>query len=230
MFLGVLSIKASPPEPFPLHSKVLYTDPKSNVSIHGIIKKIPSSTSTNDTYSVQLVDDSTAHIPLNNIHQLYSIIPTSPDTATLSLPIWLRPDSKVTLDHNGQFIKGYIRLESNNNWVFQHTTKQGKTIADIPLPQFLKTYRSLMDENVLLPGWGVHSFLSASMVSAQTLHNPCPPSLLLAIDRTNPDREVWFQSYTEEFKGITDCDVYEVITEKQYQKLKPSAGSAIPSM
>lgn len=68
------------------------------------------------------------------------------------------------------------------------------------------------------------------MVSAVSLKNPCSPSLLFALDQSNPDRTKWLESYTEEFNGIKDCNVYEIITEKQYQKLKPTLGTAIPSM
>lgn len=77
---------------------------------------------------------------------------------------------------------------------------------------------------------GIHSFISASLVSATALSNPCPPSLTLALDPNNPDNSIWHDSYTEEFDGIKNCDVYDIITEQEYFALRHKLGNAIPSM
>lgn len=72
--------------------------------------------------------------------------------------------------------------------------------------------------------------MSASLVSAKTLVNPCPPPLTMALHPSNPDYQIWFKSYTEEFKGIQNCDIYGIITEKEYFNLRHQSGNAIPSM
>lgn len=52
----------------------------------------------------------------------------------------------------------------------------------------------------------------------------------MALDASNPDRAIWFDSYSEEYNENKECDVYETIFAKQYQKLRPFSGPAIPSM
>lgn len=72
--------------------------------------------------------------------------------------------------------------------------------------------------------------MSASLVSAKTLNNPCPPFRAMALDSSNPERNVWLDSYTEEFEGIKICDVYDLITKKEYFALWHKSGNAIPPM
>jgi hypothetical protein len=73
---------------------------------------------------------------------------------------------------------------------------------------------------------------SANFVSAKNLLQPCPPSLLKALHPSNPDRDVWLKSYSEEKGGLIDLNVYDRINKKTYLQLRRSGkiGKALPSM
>ncbi len=71
----------------------------------------------------------------------------------------------------------------------------------------------------------------ASHVSAKTCQQPCPASLQRALDPSNPDRDVWIQSYAEEKQSLIHVDTFKVITLDEYQRLwERGAPQAIPSM
>jgi hypothetical protein len=72
--------------------------------------------------------------------------------------------------------------------------------------------------------------MSTSLVSAKTLVNPYPRSLTMSLHPSNPEYQIWFESYTKELKGIQNCDVYDIITEKEYFNLRHQSGNAISSM
>lgn len=158
------------------------------------------------------------------------MLTTTPNTTLTTLPIWFKLNSKITMESEGQYLKGYLQLHSNSTWPFQETAKNGKITKEIPFNNFLNTYKSLVQDNMILPGWEVHSFMPASLVSATPLINPCPSSLTMALDPSNPDRTVWLDSYSEEYNGIKKCDVYDIISEREYLDLRHKSGIAIPSM
>ena len=91
-----------------------------------------------------------------------------------------------------------------------------------------------------------HSTVSSFLKSATSCKNapslnyvfdkhllfPCPPSLFKALDPSNPDPQVWLDSYNEEKQGLVDHKVYENISKIQYLSLKRSGKipNSIPSM
>jgi len=112
----------------------------------------------------------------------------------------------------------------------------------LPLPNFKQSWTTLASEDILIPGHStVSSFLrsqtsnsapSAKFVSAKNLMSPCPPSLIKAIHPSNPDRQIWLDSYQEEKGGLEDLGVYKRISKKAYLALRRSGKipKAIPSM
>jgi len=87
----------------------------------------------------------------------------------------------------------------------------------------------------------VHNFLkpsssnnapSANFVSAKNLLSPCPPSRKIALHPSNPDRQVWLDSYKEEKGGLQDLEVFERINKKTYLSLRRKGliPKALPSM
>ena len=62
--------------------------------------------------------------------------------------------------------------------------------------------------------------------------SPCPPSLCKALDTSNPDRQVWLDSYNKEKQGLTYHEVYEMISKSHYLALRRSGKvpNTIPSM
>jgi hypothetical protein len=99
-------------------------------------------------------------------------------------------------------------------------------------------------KGILLPGHVAHSFLCdqssptsstfdpvTSFVSAVSLHQDCPPSLIKALAELHPDRDVWLQSYYKEKRGIESFDTYCKITLGKYHTLwEKGAPKAIPTM
>ena len=61
---------------------------------------------------------------------------------------------------------------------------------------------------------------------------PCPPSLIKYLDPSNPDCQLWMNSYNDEKQGLIDHDVYKNISRTQYLALKQAGKipKAIPSM
>jgi hypothetical protein len=52
------------------------------------------------------------------------------------------------------------------------------------------------------------------------LLNPCPPSLQKALHLSNPNCDVWLQSYTEEKGGLECLQVFDCINKQTYLQLK----------
>ncbi len=71
---------------------------------------------------------------------------------------------------------------------------------------------------------------TSSHVSAKDLRNPCPKTLKEALDPTNPDKKIWALSYEEEYKGIYNCSVYDVIDKHEYATYCCKGIIAIPTM
>ena len=71
---------------------------------------------------------------------------------------------------------------------------------------------------------------TAYHVSAKNLQNPCPKNLKTALDPTNPDSNIWHLPYQEEYKGIYDCAVYDVISQQEYNSYQRQGVTAIPTM
>ena len=160
------------------------------------------------------------------------------------LPAFLQQDSKITLDHNGAFHRGYLHYSDQGGFAFVHRkTARSKRIEwSVPLPDLRQNWPTLVGDDTLIPGHGqISSFLkpnssnnapSAKFVSAKNLLSPCPPSLQQALHPTNPDRHIWLESYREEAQGLLDHEVYEPISKKDYLALRRSGAipKAIPSM
>ena len=173
----------------------------------------------------------------------------APPTATpadpfASLPVILQRNAKVTLDHNGAFHKGYLQHTPDAGFAFvvRRNPRSLRVDWSVPLPDFKQRWTTLVGENVLVPGHTtVSSFLrplssrtahSANLVSAKNLLSQCPPSLVKALDPSNPDRDIWLQSYNEEKDGLIANDTYERISKKRYLALRRAnvIPKAIPSM
>ena len=136
------------------------------------------------------------------------------------------------MDHNGSFHKGFLQHSPSSGFQFvvKRNLRSSRVDFVVPLPNLRQTWSSLVGDNILIPGHStVSSFLrpnsannapSANFVSAKNLLNPCPPSLLKALHPSNPDRDVWLNSYTEEKGGLEQLNVFERINKKTYLALK----------
>jgi hypothetical protein len=117
------------------------------------------------------------------------------------------------MDARGAFHKGYndYSKEGGFKFVVRKNNRSRKIDWSEDLPDFQQHWATLVGDNILLPGHGsISSFLkpnssnnapSANFVSAKNLLNPCPLSLVKALHPSNPDRQVWLDSYMEEKGG-----------------------------
>ena len=68
-------------------------------------------------------------------------------------------------------------------------------------------------------------------ISAKTLEVKQAPATLPRHNRqTPPDKILWDAAYAEEYYGLKDLGTWEVISDEEYQKLKPIVVNALPSM
>ena len=171
-----------------------------------------------------------------------SAAPTADPFATL--PHIFQRNSKVTFDHKGTFHKGFLQHSDAYGFHFEarRNIRSKRVDWTVPLPNFKQHWTTLVGDDILFPGHtAVSSFLksatadsapAARFVSAKNLFAPCPPSLSKALHPSNPDRQVWLDSYNEEKGGLESMDVYEKISKKQYLLLRRKGliPKAIPSM
>jgi hypothetical protein len=248
-------------EPFPPGTRISVTvDDK---PMRGTIQNVPlpfsnflpSSTivapvdgdSAPSTYTILLDDGTTIERKFEDLlDPTESSEPAASDAVNpfAGLPSFLSEGSKITVDHNGAFHKGFIHHSPTLGFhvAVKRNLRSNKVDFTVPLPSFRQNWSSLVGDNVILPGHStVSSFLrpnttnnapSANLVSAKNLLQPCPPSLLKALHPSNPDRDVWLKSYNEEKGGLIDLNVYDTINKKTYLQLRRSGkiGKALPSM
>ncbi len=167
------------------------------------------------------------------------------DAAASLLPPFLRLNSKITFEHEGQYHKGFLGLRDGVYYfVYKSHVNKRKDNWSIPLPNLPTTWVDLCMEGVLLPGHIFHTFLHspvslqqwtfdpvASVVSALNVHKECPPILLKALADLHPDRNVWLQTYAKDKGGLESLNTYQKITLGEYHALwEKGAPCAIPTM
>jgi len=254
---GLLRYNTDPvPEPFPPGTRV--TIQQESHPVRGTIANVPMSPSplvqssaadseSSSMYVIHLDNGTTIEMSYEDLVRLDSPsdLTQTPKAPTFDgLPSFLQQDSKITLDHNGAYHRGYLHYSDQGGFAFVHRkTARSKRIEwSVPLPDLRQNWPTLVGDDTLIPGHGqISSFLkpnssnnapSAKFVSAKNLLSPCPPSLQQALHPTNPDRHIWLDSYNEEAQGLLDHDVYERISKKDYLALRRSGviPKAIPSM
>ena len=126
MVAGLFRNKQDPtPEPFPPGSRIYLPDTPDRTAqastIEAIVRPAPNS-EDDDKYILHL--DSGPAIKLD-FPTLYSLvnpeIPSDSDITTAtksSVPYWISDGQKVTMDHNGEFHKGFVVLQDNGTYRF----------------------------------------------------------------------------------------------------------------
>jgi len=199
---------------------------------------IPIDPTSSSQYIILFDDGTTKSI---SARDMPSFIPKprtgeSVSDSSLLLPPFLRLNSKITFDHEGQYHKGYLTKLPEGIYCFSYKSHVNKKHPDwsVPLPNLPTTWHELCAEGILYPGHSISSLIrdtSANFVSAASLLRECPRSLLTALAPTHPDRETWLLSFEEEKNGIKSQDTYDVIDLAQYRALRAKgAPRAIPTM
>ena len=96
------------------------------------------------------------------------------------LPHFLHPDSKVTMDYEGAFHKGYSRyLEKRGfEFVVYRNPRSRRVFFSVPLPNLKQTWTSLVGEDILISGHGtVSTFLRPSSSNNAPLANQVSSNL-----------------------------------------------------
>ena len=232
-------------EPYPPGTRV--EEPSSSndsISRSGTVVDIPMDPNLTPQYLVQFDDGTTKSFPASKMASL--IPPPRPSSSDSShlLPPFLRLNSKITFEHEGQYHKGFLSKTPDGPYCFIYKSHINKKHPDwsVPLPNLTTNWQDLCMDGILIPGHSSGSFLrdpssasrdpsSASLVSAASLLRECPRSLLSALAPTHPDRDTWLASFREEKDGIKSQDTYDVLTLEQYRAYRAKgAPRAIPTM
>ena len=201
------------------------------------------------TYTISLDGGTTTECTFKDLCSPGTLTSSDPSKTSLpdpfsSLPHQFQCHSKVTLDYNGSFHKGFLSHTPEGGFVFECRCNLWSSKIDwtVHLPDFIQQWTTLMGENVIFPGHTqVSSFLCpstsnnappANYLSAKNLLSPCPPSLIKAPHPSNPDCQVWLDSYHEEKGGLQNMDVFDRISKREYLQLRRQGTiqKALPSM
>ncbi len=158
------------------------------------------------------------------------IVNKSTTQIRLTLPSWIQHDSKVQYTVGRVTHQGRLHIGKQNQWFFTVQNKLGMIIKQLPLENLPFTFQTLIDEGVLQPGWETHPQLLAFNVSAQNLKHPCPPTLNKALHPSHLDRDTWFQSYHQEYSDLQNMNVYDTISQDEFQRIQHHCGRPIPTM
>lgn len=234
-------------EPFPEGTSVLFPlqshcDQNQTIQMRGTVISVPipsnhSQLLMSDTdaspYVLRLVDGSIHKVSLDF---LASIVDSPSSTSNkIRFPTWLGNSQKVMYLKDGVYVKGHMEWDIDNSiWRFSQRRRNGTELFGVTLPNFCLSFQRYIDDGTLLPGWhgGKNFYLAglSSHVSATDLKCLIPPgSVNKALYSRNPDRQIWYDSYKEEYDGLSLNDTFDI--EDEYLHLCKLHGvRAIPSM
>ncbi len=89
-------------------------------------------------------------------------------------------------------------------------------------------WQDLYIEGILIPGYQSSSFNiqpcmslpSATFVSTWNLQRECLHSLLVALEPSHPDWDIWLDSFHKEKSGIQSQNTYVEIGQAQYHAIQ----------
>ena len=135
------------------------------------------------------------------------------------------------MEYNNSQLTGKFQQLPDTTWKFHATNQTSVVKHKYPLPNLTKTYHSLINLGILRPGWNKAPLVpTAYHVSAKDLQNPCPKNLKQALHPSNIDRHKWSLSYEEEYKGIYNYAVYDIIDKTKYNTYCQKGVTTIPTM
>jgi hypothetical protein len=223
-------------EPFLPGTRVAKVNPSSGHTLSGTVMDIPLDPNTSPHYLVQYDDGTSSSIPAAKMPDFIPKPTVDISDNTHFLPPFLKVDSKITFEKDGQYHKGYLSQLPDGTYRFSYKSHINKKQEDwgAPLPNLATTWQDLCAEGLLLPGHNWSMFdcsASAHHVSAHNLLRKCPRSLLSALDIKHPDRDMWFESFWEEKDGFKSLNTYNKILLAEYRALcEKGAPCAIPTM
>jgi len=245
IFIGLYnpSSTTSTTEPYPEGTSVSFPL-ESGITMQGIVISVPISKPNNQLplsdedappYTIRLVDGSIHNVSPDFMDVIHVL--ESSNNHGFTFPSWLGYSQKVMYLHNGTYLKGHMEWDlDNSTWRFSQCRHNGIEIFGVTLPDFCQSFQRYINDGTLVPGWhgGTNFQIAgrASHVSATTLSCHIPLGLLSkALYSRNPDRQIWLESYKEEYDGLISNGIFDVIDESEYLQLCRSHQiKAIPSM
>jgi hypothetical protein len=187
-------------EPYPPGTRVAKTDPDTNITLSGTVMDIPIDLATFPQYLILFDNGTTLSIPASKMDSLIPKPNVNMSERSHLLPPFLRLNSKIAFEHEGQYHKGFLTQASNGDYCFSYKSHINKKHPDwsIFLPNLTSNWHDLCLQGILVPGHNTTSFVretTANFVSAANLIWECPHSLLYALDNKHPDHDVWLQSF-----------------------------------
>ena len=154
------------------------------------------------------------------------------EAQSLLLPTWISPEQKVMYLKQQQYHKGFLEFQEGV-WRFSCRRRNGTEKWGEKITHLNRNFQTLVDQAILIPGWqkAQHYQGRASHVSAAGLQYGSPRSLKASLEKDYADRQIWLDSYHEEYSGLEEHETFAKIDERQYKALCEQHGiKAIPSM
>jgi hypothetical protein len=142
-------------------------------------------------------------------------------------PHWCRNNAKVTIALEGIRRQCYLLLNERLQWTVVQRDPHGQETFRYTLPDLQTTWKGRLLEGSLEVGWQTSP--RAYHVSATKLADGIPRSFRQSLKKGSPDRQVWLDSYAEEYGGLRELETFTVITKELYEE-KYSHITVLPSM
>ena len=235
---SVLSNKNDGPPTYDIGESVFIQCQSTYDIIPATIKMPPTSQSRQ--YTVILEDGSELDIKGKHVYDSNTVPASGKPSQALGFfkPGWLKSGQKMTLLIHDKYRKGYLSLDDDNFWEFVLRGKDGRITKREALKDIEYSWKMRLQENTLEIGWQdniarrIHGY-GRHVSAANLLNTQAPGNLRHALQRSNKDRETWLASYNEEYDGLTELDVFDVIDKQKYLQLLDLHGKnaeAIPTM
>lgn len=219
-------------EPFPNGTRIMVGQQS------GVVMSTPKSAATLQIpdaaaqlwYTIRMDDGNIERVNATDMPKY--VPPDSSGDDPVVLPAWIENDHPVTFLHLGEYHKGYLSQSEDNAWRFVRKRRNGMVQWGVDLPDLCHHYQRFVDTGTLFPGWRkTRSLARALHVSATGLSQKPPGSLHKAFVKPHPDRDIWLESYREEYDGLLAHDTMDVISGDEYRAIAAETGTrAIPSM
>ena len=210
-----------------------------------------------EPYTVQ--DNTTGDIKQLLAEDLHDHDPSSDPSISVSINAsrpfpqipWAHHESKATL-YLPHFMKkpkqGFLLHDPlTTKWTFHPGRTTTNKQSPIDLPNFDTLIESMVENKKIFKGWvradkvitarrvrATSNILAhviiAKKVSAANLHSMKAPTLLKHYQLHPEDKKTWDAAYLDEYKGLTDIDTWEEITEEDYENSKHLFGNLLPTM
>ncbi len=147
-------------EPYPPGMRILDVNPTSGLTCAGTIMAIPFDSTKSPHYLILLDDGTTRSVPAADMESLIQKPNIDTTDSSHLLPPFLPLGSKITLEKDRQYHKGFLGQSSDGIYRFSFKSHINKKNEDwgISLPNLTTTWQDLCLEGVLIPGHQTSSF------------------------------------------------------------------------